>query len=75
MEEFSDIQIDNEQDTTESQNNKSFKNTLAGKFIIELKTKFIPKGLVPLENLFDNNDVFLKPDSNMDGEITVFHYK
>ena len=71
MEEFSDIQIDNEKDTAESQNSKSFKKTLARKNTIELKTNFIPKGLVPLERLCDNNDVFLNPDSKIVGESTV----
>ena len=71
MEEFPNIQIDNKQDIVENQNSKSFKKTMAGKDIIDLKTNYIPKGLVPLERLFDNNDVFLKPDSKTDGESTV----
>ena len=29
--------------------------------IIELKTNHIPKGLVPLERTFDNNDAYIKP--------------
>lgn len=34
---------------------------LAGKDIIQLKTNTIPKGLVPLEDLFDSNDVAKNP--------------
>ena len=71
VEEFSDIQIDNEQDTIESRNIKPFKKTIAGKDIIDLKTNFIPKYLVPLERLFDNSDVFLKNDNKIYGESTL----
>jgi hypothetical protein len=34
---------------------------VGGHKVIQLKTNFIPKGLVPLERLFDLNDVPLKP--------------
>ena len=34
---------------------------IGGKDIIQLKSKFIPKGLIPLDNLFDRNDVSKKP--------------
>ena len=44
---------------------------MVGKNIIDLKNKYIPKGLVPLERLFDNNDVFLKLESKVDGESTI----
>lgn len=44
---------------------------MARKNIIDLKTNFIPKGLVPLERLFDNNDVFFKLESKVDGESTI----
>lgn len=32
-------------------------NKVAGHNIVELKTNHIPKGLVPLERLFDSHDV------------------
>ena len=32
-----------------------------GPEILNLKNKFFPKGLVPLEDLFDSNDVARKP--------------
>ena len=32
-------------------------NQIANKDIIQLSTNNLPKGLVPLEELFDNNDV------------------
>lgn len=36
-------------------------NQIAEKDIIQLSTNSIPKGLVPLEELFDNNDVIKSP--------------
>lgn len=44
---------------------------MAGQKIIELKTNHIPKGLVPLERIFDNNDVFLKPEEKAEGNNTI----
>jgi hypothetical protein len=40
---------------------KDYQNVIAGKEIIQLKNNCIPKGLVPLEELFDNNDVEKNP--------------
>ena len=34
---------------------------LVGKDIIQLKSNTIPRGLVPLEEIFDNNDVERSP--------------
>ena len=38
-----------------------FKNQIVGRYIVQLKSNIIPKGLVPLENFFDNNDVARSP--------------
>ena len=38
-----------------------FDNQIAGRDIVQLKRKIIPKGMVPLEKLFDNNDVAKSP--------------
>ena len=38
-------------------NRKKLRNMIGGKDIIQLKINHIPKGLIPLENLFDKNDV------------------
>jgi hypothetical protein len=35
-------------------------DSVGGHTIIELKTNHMPKGLVPLERLFDHNDVSIK---------------
>jgi hypothetical protein len=46
--EFTNINIDYED---------PFQNQIAGRDIVQLKNNIIPKGLVPLEKLFDENDV------------------
>jgi hypothetical protein len=38
-----------------------FWNQIAGRDIVQLKNNIIPKGLVPLEKLFDENDVARNP--------------
>jgi ribonuclease HI len=65
IDEFSNISIDQEIQEDENEKLKDQKyshllKTVAGHDIVELKTKTnnIPKGLVPLERLFDNNDVY-----------------
>jgi hypothetical protein len=62
IEEFSNISIDqeNEEDETKNQQAPPFLNKVVGHNIVELKTNHIPRGLVPLERLFDNNDVSRK---------------
>jgi hypothetical protein len=42
-------------------NNYLFQNQIVGRDIVQLKNNNIPKGLVPLEKLFDNNDVARNP--------------
>ena len=37
------------------------KGTLGGKDIIQLKSNFIPRGLISLKKLFDQNDVAKDP--------------
>ena len=71
MEEFADVQIDEEEEMAKDEHKKFCKNNMAEQKIIELKTNFIPKGLIPLEIFFDNNDVFLKPGEKADGNNTV----
>jgi hypothetical protein len=50
-----------EEDAVVFTNDDYFKNKIVGKDIMQLKNNTIPKGLVPLEQLFDNNDVARSP--------------
>jgi hypothetical protein len=64
--EFANLNIDEEycgeeEDADVFENDGYFKNQTAGKDIMQLKNNIIPKGLVSLEKLFDNNDVARSP--------------
>ena len=71
---------DDEQNEDEQAENKKLKRMLGGKDIIQLKINFIPRGLIPLEKLFNQNyvakDPKVKPaknaveDKNIDTEET-----
>ena len=53
--------IDQDQDKYFDDNVVYSENSITNHKIIELKGKFIPKGLVPLEILFSQDDTLLKP--------------
>jgi hypothetical protein len=64
--EFENLNIDEEYcdeevDATDFTKDGYFDNQIAGRDIFHLKRNIIPKGLVPLEKLFDNNDVAKSP--------------
>ena len=46
-----------EESTFENEKQGKLKGMTGGKYIIQLNSNFIPKGLIPLEKLFDINDV------------------
>jgi hypothetical protein len=62
IEEFSNISIDQDDEDGEVEIHAAevLQDTIVGHKIIELKTNHLPKGLVPLERLFDHNDVSRK---------------
>jgi hypothetical protein len=62
IEEFSNISIDQDDEDGEAEIHAAevLQDTIVGHKIIELKTNHLPKGLVPLERLFDHNDVSRK---------------
>ena len=73
--EFVNTQIDGENDNCENfqdakgseeeiVENRKFKNSLGGKDIVQLKNNHIPRGLIPLDNRFDQNDVARDPKMN-----------
>ena len=47
---------------------QEYLNTLCGRKILQLKGNAIPRGLVPLERLFDQNDVTKEPNLAPDGD-------
>jgi hypothetical protein len=60
VDEFSASHIDQDQDTEENPHVDIFLNKVVDHHIDQLPNNHIPKGLVPLERLFDRNDVIVK---------------
>ena len=55
---------DDEQFADEDIEQKKLKNMIGGEVIIQLKGNYIPKGLIFLEKIFDQNDVAKDPKVN-----------
>jgi hypothetical protein len=60
MDEFSALHIDQYHDTKKIPHDDVFLNEIVDHHIVQLPSNHIPKGLVPLERLFDRNDVVVK---------------
>lgn len=70
IEEFSPTHINQDrmpsaEEEEEEENNENvecpFEEKIVGRKILQLKSNFIPRGLVPLEQLFDHNDIPTRP--------------
>jgi len=62
--EFENVKIDQENMYNKGESAKpkpAYLTQLAGKDIIQLKSNSFPRGLVPLEDIFDSNDVAKSP--------------
>ena len=60
--EFSNTEIDAEEEgESEDTSERNWEEKMAGNKVLQLKGNIIPRGLVPLERLFDKNDVPLQP--------------
>jgi hypothetical protein len=71
VDEFYALHIDQDQDTEESAHTDTFLNKIIDHHIFELPSKHISKGLIPLERLFDRNDVAIKiKDSTENADVT-----
>ena len=60
MDEFYDIHIDQENLNLEESKQLKLKDKVTEHDIIQLPSNHIPQGLVPLEELFDHNDISFK---------------
>jgi ribonuclease HI len=63
VDEFAELQIDQDNEHDDEVEQPKLKSKIAAHEIVQLSTNRIPKGLVPLERLFDNNDVAVKLQS------------
>jgi ribonuclease HI len=60
VDEFSALHIDQDHDYEINPHANVFLNKIANHHIVQLPSNHIPKGLIPLERLFDGNDVAVK---------------
>ena len=61
VDEFSDMQIDQENLNMEESKQLKLKDKVVDQNIVQLPRNYIPRGLVALEELFDHNDIPFKP--------------
>ena len=60
--EFSNMEIDDEEEVeSEDTPKRNWGEKVVGNKVLQLKGNIIPRGMVPLERLFDKNDVPLQP--------------
>jgi hypothetical protein len=71
VEEFSEMHIDQDSVSEEDLDGGNFVNKIAECNIVQLPNNHIPRGLVPLERLFDRNDVSLKGEITEDDTSTI----
>ena len=74
VQEFSDLIIDGDNLIAEQEQEnleQKYHNRIAGHEIMQLPTNYIPKELVPLERIFDQNDVPVKPPDKQNSEEVV----
>jgi hypothetical protein len=70
VDEFSALHIDQDLDSEVDPHTDLYLNKIANHHIVQLPRNHIPKGLVPLEILFDRNDVAVKGKiSNDDADV------
>jgi len=71
VDDFSSIHIDQDEDLDEANHNFNFHKMIVGNKIFQLPTNHITKGLVPIERIFNHNDVPVKlPDPKKEAEVT-----
>jgi hypothetical protein len=68
VDEFSALHIDQDHDIEESPHADVFLNKIVDHHIVQLPSNHIPKGLVPLERLFDRNDVVVKVKGSIEND-------
>jgi ribonuclease HI len=66
VDEFSALHIDQDQDSESNPHADVFLNKIANHHIVQFPSNHILKGLVPLEILFDRNDVAVKVKGSVD---------
>jgi hypothetical protein len=71
VDEFSALHIDQDPNIEGNPHPEVFLNKIVNHHIVQLLSNHIPRGLIPLERLFDGNDVAVKGGvSNGDADVT-----
>jgi hypothetical protein len=73
IDEFSEMQIDQENEALEENPQSQLRNKIGKDSIVQLPSNHIPKGLIPLERLFDQNDVPYKAAQKEDQSAVCKH--
>jgi hypothetical protein len=73
IDEFSEMQIDQENEALEENPQSQLRNKIGKDSIVQLPSNHIPKGLIPLEKLFDQNDVPYKAAQKEDQSAVCKH--
>jgi hypothetical protein len=71
VKEFSEMHIDQDSISKEELVGGKFLSKIAERNIVQLPNNHIPRGLVPLERIFDRNDVSLKGEISEDDAGTI----
>jgi hypothetical protein len=71
VEEFSEMHIDQDSVSEKGLDGGNLMSKIAKHDIVQLPNNHIPRGLVPLERLFDRNDVSLKGETSEDDTSTI----
>ena len=73
IDEFYEMQIDQENEALEEDPQSQLRNKIRKDSIVQLPSDHIPKGSIPLERLFGQNDVRYKAAQNEDQSIVCKH--
>jgi hypothetical protein len=65
------MHIDQDAVLEEDLDGDNFLNKIAGRDIVQLPNNHIPRGLVPLERIFDRNDVSVKGEVSEEDDGTI----
>jgi hypothetical protein len=73
VDEFFNMHIDQENQNVEESKKPKLKRKMGQHDIVQLPNNYIPRGLVPLEKIFDQNDVPYKPDKKEKDHVVHEH--
>ncbi len=70
IDDFSDLEIDEDNQHEQNSENSKFGSKIGAHEIMQLSSNQIPKGLITLEKLFDNNYVAIKMEKEEESDVS-----